>query len=305
MKVEHLDGVTFGSVVTEIDLETLNNEEWDELYELWIERALLIFPEAFLSPEGQDEFAKRFGDLEFPRAALSNIGKDGKVHHQDDDEVVKSLRGNEGWHHDSTYMPVQAKGAVFTAEIVPSSGAATGWADMRAAYDELDPEIRDRISNLNAYHSLYYSQGRAGNLPDKQNDDGTYNLYGYHDMEVSLRPLVKVHPVTGRPNLLIGRHAHDIVGMGQEESTKLLDDLNDWACQAPRTYHHQWTVGDAVVWDNRRLQHRGTPFDMTEPRRMWHTRIAGEPSSELAINYQDDAIPSDLVERHPTGTWAC
>ena len=305
MKVEHLDGVTFGSVVTEIDLETLNNEEWDELYELWIERALLIFPEAFLSPEGQDEFAKRFGDLEFPRAALSNIGKDGKVHHQDDDEVVKSLRGNEGWHHDSTYMPVQAKGAVFTAEIVPSSGAATGWADMRAAYDELDPEIRDLISNLNAYHSLYYSQGRAGNLPDQQNDDGTYNLYGYHDMEVSLRPLVKVHPVTGRPNLLIGRHAHDIVGMGQEESTKLLDDLNDWACQAPRTYHHQWTVGDAVVWDNRRLQHRGTPFDMTEPRRMWHTRIAGEPSSELAINHQDDAIPSDLVERHPTGTWAC
>ncbi|MEC9087790.1 MAG: TauD/TfdA family dioxygenase [Actinomycetota bacterium] len=305
MKVEHLDGVTFGSVVTEIDLETLNNEEWDELYELWIERALLIFPEAFLSPEGQDEFAKRFGDLEFPRAAISNIGKDGKVHHQDDDEVVKSLRGNEGWHHDSTYMPVQAKGAVFTAEIVPSSGAATGWADMRAAYDELDPEIRDRISNLNAYHSLYYSQGRAGNLPDQQNDDGTYNLYGYHDMEVSLRPLVKVHPVTGRPNLLIGRHAHDIVGMGQEESTKLLDDLNDWACQAPRTYHHQWTVGDAVVWDNRRLQHRGTPFDMTEPRRMWHTRIAGEPSSELAINHQDDAIPSDLVERHPTGTWAC
>ena len=87
MKVEHLDGVTFGSVVTEIDLETLNNEEWDELYELWIERALLIFPEAFLSPEGQDEFAKRFGDLEFPRAALSNIGKDGKVHHEDDDEV--------------------------------------------------------------------------------------------------------------------------------------------------------------------------------------------------------------------------
>ena len=305
MKAEHLEGVTFGSVVTEVDLETLNHEEWNELYELWIERALLIFPEAFLSPEGQDDFAKRFGDLEFPRAALSNIGKDGKVHHQDDDEVVKSLRGNEGWHHDSTYMPVQAKGAGFTAEIVPSSGAATGWADMRAAYDELDTETRDRISNLNAYHSLYYSQGRAGNLPDEQNDDGTYNLYGYHDMEVSLRSLVKVHPVTGRPNLLIGRHAHDIVGMDQEESTKLLDDLNDWACQAPRTYHHQWTVGDAVVWDNRRLQHRGTPFDMTEPRRMWHTRIAGEPSTELAINHQGDAIPSDLVERHPTGTWAC
>ena len=28
------------------------------------------------------------------------------------DYITKSLRGNEGWHHDSTYMPLQAKGAV-------------------------------------------------------------------------------------------------------------------------------------------------------------------------------------------------
>ena len=305
MKVEHLEGVTFGSVVTDVDIETIDDPEWNDLYDLWIDRALLVFPGAFLTDEGQDQFARRFGDLEFPRAALSNIGKDGKVHFEDGDEVVKSLKGNEGWHHDSTYMPVQAKGAVFSAEIVPSSGAATGWADMRAAYEELDSETKERISNLNAYHSLYYSQGRSGYLPDKQNEDGTYNLYRYHDMDVSLRPLDKVHPVTGQPNLLLGRHAHDIVGMDREESVKLLDDLNDWACQPLRTYHHQWTVGDAVVWDNRRLQHRGTPFDMKEPRRMWHTRIAGESSSELAINHQTDAIPSDDVERHPTGTWAC
>ncbi|MBH29663.1 MAG: taurine catabolism dioxygenase TauD [Actinobacteria bacterium] len=305
MKVEHLTEATFGSVVTDIDLETIDDAEWRELYDLWIERALLVFPGAFLSAEGQDVFARRFGDLEFSRAALSNIGKDGKVHHQNDDEVVKSLRGNEGWHIDSTYMPVQAKGAVFSAEIVPSSGAATGWADMRSAYEELDSKTRERIADLEAYHSLYYSQGRAGNLPDEQNEDGTYNLYGYHDMEVSLRPLIKTHPITGRPSLLIGRHAHDIVGMDPAESESLLDDLNDWACQPPRTYHHQWDVGDAVLWDNRRLQHRGTPFDMTEPRRMWHTRIAGDPSSELALNHHPDTVPSDDVERHPTGTWAC
>ncbi|HAF67999.1 MAG TPA: hypothetical protein DCL16_02655, partial [Acidimicrobiaceae bacterium] len=128
MKVQNLEGVTFGSVVTELDIETMGDSEWNDLYELWIDRALLVFPNAFLSDEGQDQFALRFGDLEFPRAAISNIGKDDKVHFEDGDEVVKSLRGNEGWHHDSTYMPVQAKGAVFSAEIVPSSGAATGWA---------------------------------------------------------------------------------------------------------------------------------------------------------------------------------
>ena len=32
--------------------------------------------------------------------------------------------------------------------------------------------------------------------------------------------------------------------------------------------------------------HRATPFDMTQPRRMWHTRIAGERESELADNHR-------------------
>ena len=182
-------------------------------------------------------------------------------------------------------MPVQAKGAVFTAEIVPSEGAATGFADMRAAYEALDDETRELVGGLSAYHSLTYSQGRAGYLPSKKNDKGGYEGYGYHDGEPPLRPLVKVHPDTGRRNLVIGRHAYGIIGMDPDESERFLDRLADDACQSPRVYHHQWDVGDAVVWDNRRLMHRGTPFDMTQPRRMWHTRIAGDRPSELASNY--------------------
>ena len=193
------------------------------------------------------------------------------------------MRGNEGWHHDSTYMPLQAKGAVFTAEVVPAEGGATGWADMRAAYEALDDETRKLVEGLSAYHSLYYSQGRAGALPRK-NDKGSYDMYGYHDGEPSLRPLVKIHPETGRPNLVIGRHAYGIPGMDPDESERLLDRLNDEACRPPRIHYHQWQVGDAVIWDNRRLMHQATPFDLTQARRMWHTRIAGERESELATN---------------------
>jgi alpha-ketoglutarate-dependent taurine dioxygenase len=284
MEVQPLDA-TFGAVVRGLELASIDDETWAALHDVWLEYALLIFPGQFLTRDEQNAFARRFGDLEFEAVPISNIGKDGTVHADPTDDVVKSLRGNEGWHHDSTYMPLQAKGAVFSAEIVPSAGAATGWADMRAAYEALDDETRDRVNELSAFHSLYYSQGRAGYLP-KQREDGTYGAYGYHDMEPSLRPLVKHHPDTGRPNLLIGRHAYGIVGMDPDESEKLLDHLNDWACQGERVHHHQWEVGDAVIWDNRRLMHRGTPFDMTEPRRMWHTRIAGEPESELAVNHR-------------------
>ncbi|MGY9074657.1 MAG: TauD/TfdA dioxygenase family protein [Acidimicrobiales bacterium] len=283
LNIEPLDA-TFGAVVCDIDLRSLDESTFGAVYEAWLEYALLLFPGANISPDEQNTFAKRFGEIEFLATPISNLGKDGKPKSDPQADQVKSLRGNEGWHHDSTYMPAQAKGAVFSAEIIPTEGAATGWADMRAAYEALDGETRELVAGLSASHSLLYSQGRTGYLPRK-NDEGKYGMYGYHVEPVPLRPLVKVHPETGRPNLLIGRHAHDIVGMDPAQSEALLDKLNDEACQAPRTYHHQWEVGDAVIWDNRRLMHRGTPFDMTQPRRMWHTRIAGEPVSELAVNH--------------------
>jgi alpha-ketoglutarate-dependent taurine dioxygenase len=279
-------GATFGAVVRGVDLRALDEPTWTAVHDAWIEYALLIFPGQFLTRPEQDAFARRFGDLEFASAPISNLDGKGEVHSEPDDDRVKSLRGNEGWHHDSTYMPVQAKGAVFTAEIVPSSGGATGFADMRAAYEALDDDTRALIHERAAYHSLYYSQERAGYLPSRKDADGRYVGYGYHDGEPSLRPLVKIHPDTGRPNLVIGRHAYGVVGLDPGESERLLDRLNDEACRPPRVYHHQWEVGDAVVWDNRRLMHQATPFDMTEPRRMWHTRIAGDPESELAINHR-------------------
>jgi len=284
LDLEPIDA-TFGAVVRGVELRSLDDETFAALHAAWLEYGLLIFPDQHLSRDEQNAFALRFGDLEFPATPISNMSKDGTIHSEAGDDVVKSLRGNEGWHFDSTYMPVQAKGAVFSAEIVPPDGANTEWADMRAAYNALDEETRERVEDLAAYHSLYYSQGRSGYLPT-QNEGGGYDLYGYHDHEPSLRPLVKVHPDTGIPNLLIGRHAYGIVGMDPDESERLLDRLNAQAVEAPeRVYSHRWTVGDTVIWDNRALMHRGTPFDMTQARRMWHTRIAGERQSEVAVNH--------------------
>ncbi len=79
---------------------------------------------------------------------------------------------------------------------------------------------------------------------------------------------------------MVGRHAHAIPGLEPEESERLLDELADVACQPPRVYHHRWTPGDAVVWDNRALMHRACPWDLTKPRVMYHSRIAGDPISE-------------------------
>ena len=302
LDITPIEDTTFGAWVRDIDLRDLDDATFSVLYDAWIEYGLLIFPEQFLSKEEQDTFARRFGKLEFTAAPISNISKDGKVHSNDDDDLVKSLKGNQGWHFDSTYMPVQAKGAVFTAEIVPPGGGDTAWADMRAAYDTLDDDLKERIADRQAHHSLYYSQERAGLLPT-MNADGGYDMYGYHDMDVSVRPTTKVHPVTGRTNLLLGRHAHNIVGMDPDESTDLIDRINEIAAQPPRTYQHQWTEGEAVIWDNRCLMHRGVPWKMDEPRRMWHTRIAGEPESETALNHRGYQPVGDEPNLGDASTW--
>jgi alpha-ketoglutarate-dependent taurine dioxygenase len=280
--IEPLDAV-FGAVVRGITIGDCDLATIGAIREAWVEFGLLIFPSQHLDQGEQDQFARQFGELEFTATPLTNIRRDGTVR-DPSHTLVKSLQGNEGWHHDSTYVPLQAKGAVFTAEIIPTEGGTTGFADMRAAYEALDESARSEIAALAAQHSRRYSMERAGHqIPESE--ASTYALYGFDDNEPPLRPLVKVHPDTGRPNLVVGQHAFGVPGLSESASLELLDRLNDHATVASRTYHHEWNVGDALLWDNRRLMHRATPHDPTEPRRMWHTRIAGDVATETALNY--------------------
>jgi alpha-ketoglutarate-dependent taurine dioxygenase len=288
---------TFGAIVRGIRLADLDDATFAAVHEAWLEYALLVFPGQHLSKDEQVAFADRFGPREFPLAPLSNLRPDGTLRDPDEnDDILRILKGNQGWHADSTYVPIQAKAAVFTAHVVPRAGGETEWADMRAAYQALDPALRERISTLSAHHSIAYSQARAGHaMPSKT---GEYvGGYGFEGGPPPLRPLVKIHPETGRPSLLIGRHAHAIPGLDPAESERLLDALVDFACQPPRVYRHAWTPGDAVVWDNRCLLHRGMPWDMREARVMYHARVKGDPTSEGALGADLDRKLGDTFVR--------
>jgi alpha-ketoglutarate-dependent taurine dioxygenase len=147
---------------------------------------------------------------------------------------------------------------------------------------------------LSAYHSLYYSQEKAGFRHT------TDNLYGLHDKGAPLRPIVKTHPETGRKSIYTGRHAYGIPGMSEQESERLLDGLMADACQPPRVYTHNWQLGDTVVWDNRCLMHRARPYDPGCARNLRGTRISGDPETELAPTFSDERAdaykPSDSNE---------
>ena len=243
---------------------------------------MLIFPGQHLSAAAQTAFAERFGNIEHLVAdrkivPISNRRADGTLL-SDHEHGMQIMMGNEGWHTDSSYMRVSAKASVLSAHVVPTHGGETEWADMRAAYDALDDAMRARIAGLSAYHSLRYSQARIGHVA------AVGSSYGFHDEQPPLRPLVKIHPETGRAALYIGRHAYGIPGLDPDESEALLDDLVAFACRAPRVHAHSWTPGDVVIWDNRCVLHRARPYDHREARVMMHVRVAGEPATELAAN---------------------
>ncbi len=272
---------TLGAIVTGVDLKALDAAEWAAIEKAFHRHAVLIFPRQQLSARAQADFARRFGEIEIlvenlETIPISNRNADGSL--KDDGEFhMQLLRGNEGWHTDSSYMPLAAKASVLSAHVVPSAGGQTEWADARAAYEALDAALRERVADLAAYHSYYYSQARIGHQA------AAGDAYGFIDGEPPLRPLVKHHPVTGRPALYIGRHACNIPGLAPEDSEHLLDELLAFTCQPPRTFMHHWQPGDVAVWDNRCVLHRARPYEHGEPRVMMHTRVRGDPATESAL----------------------
>lgn len=270
---------TLGAVIDGVRLGALAPAEWTAIETAFHEFAVLIFPGQHPKPDEQVAFARRFGEIEhivpkLDTVSISNRRRDGTLY-RDDEGPMAILRGNEGWHTDSSYMPLAAKASVLSAEVVASRGGETEWADMRAAWEALDDATRARLAGLSAYHSLAHSQAKIG-----AGDDGMG--YGFAVAEPPLRPLVKTHPVTGRPSLFIGRHAFGIPGLAADESERLLDRLVADACRPPRTLSHRWAPGDVVIWDNRCVLHRARPWDHAEARVMHHTRIAGDPATEAA-----------------------
>ena len=284
--VQPNDGAA-GAVVTDVDLAALDDATWTEVHDAFLAHGVLVFPGQHLDEAAQGAFARRFGNIEklYPgqdRATLhfGNVKADGSLT-QPDEESFKLLRGNEGWHTDSTYMPLAAKASMLAALVVPPERGGTEFADMRAAYDALDPAMQEQLGGLSAYHSLYHSQAKAGYT------HATDHMYGFHDKGAPLRPVIKTHPETGRKSIYTGRHAFAIDGMDAGAATALLDQLLDDACQPPRTYLHAWTVGDLVVWDNRRMMHRAEPYDPRHARVLRASRISGEAESELAPTFAD------------------
>ena len=245
---------TLGAIVDDIDLPELDASTWPLIEAAFHQHAVLVFPGQHLDDAAHLGFSRWFGPLERATAVpkpgqradftrLANTDGDGAVVHDPASRVVQSLVGNQEWHSDSSFKRVAAKASILSALVVPTRGGETQFADMRAGYDALSEEEKVRIDALVARHvfagDAYLTEAEREILAPVEHR------------------LVQRHPSTGRCSLFVGRHARDIVGLDSEVGRRLIDELREHACRAPRIYTHRWSVGDVVVWDNRCVLHRG------------------------------------------------
>ncbi|MGW7368216.1 TauD/TfdA dioxygenase family protein [Streptomyces sp. NPDC054841] len=185
---------------------------------------------------------------------------------------AKAIGNKNIWHSDHSFMAAPALGSVLRAVEIPPAGGDTMWADMAAAYDNLSPEMQERIDGLTAVHDWVHSWGAT--MTDDQIAAHRQNLPPVE------HPVVVRHPRTGRKLLYVNEpFTVRIVGLPDSESRDLLHELVLQARIPEYQVRFRWQPGSVAIWDNIATQHYAINDYYPQPRVMERIAIAGVPLS--------------------------
>jgi len=277
MKLTIFSGA-IGANVDGIDLsQPLDAKAIDFIKSSWSEHLVLRFRNQRLNDDELARFSKYFGELDPPGPnpyginflpdhpeinVISNVKDEGgtPIGNLGDGEAV--------WHADMTYIDNPPEAGVLYAIEVPAGQGDTHFANMIAAYSELDSDLLSRIEGKTLIHDAAHNS--AGMLRK-----------GYQEIsDVTLTPGAR-HPIVvtdalGRRALFLGRRPYAyIMGLDVDESDALLDALWKHVSQSKFNWKNEWQKGDVVMWQNRMVLHRRDAFDPAARRIMHRTQIKG------------------------------
>jgi taurine dioxygenase len=254
----------------------MSDELFRAIYRAFLRYQVLLFPPQDVPPGRQVALARRFGEVQihvmnqyhadgYPELyRLSNLGPDGRPNGKHPD------KGTLAWHTDGSWQRVTGQATIIYGEVMPETGGETHFCDMYGAYERLDPEWKARIANLRAVHNLDFSRTRRHGEDPMTDEQKRAKPPVDH-------PIVRTHPETGRKCIYLGDHAEYIVGMPYDEGRALIEELNALAVHPDLTYEHHWTARELLLWDNRCVMHRATPYDpATQGRVIRRCTVLGE-----------------------------
>lgn len=267
----------FGAELLGVDLsQSVDEELYRRIRAAFLTHQLLLLRDQDLSPAKHVELGRRFGEVQVH--VMNQYHADGFAElyflsNLDDKGTPSGKHPDKGtlaWHTDGSWRQVTGQATLLYAVEVPVEGGETHFCDMYGAFEALSDARRRQLEKMRAIHNLDFSRSRRhGEDPMSEEQKKAVPPVSH--------PVVRTHPETGRKCLFLGDHAETIAGFEYQTGRLLVEEINAEAVRPELTYRHRWLPADLVIWDNRCLMHRATPFDVARERRvMRRCTILGE-----------------------------
>ena len=272
MEVQRITPV-LGAKIIGVDLsKPLSNADFDAVHDAFVSHSVLIFSDQNLSAQNMIDFSNRFGPL------MIHVLKDSLL--EGYPEIYKlSNRRTKGksegrayagqyWHSDLTYEPRPSLGSLLYGIEVPEVGGDTLFASTAYAFETLSPALQTMLEGLTAEHLFAHAFRGGINRAARTGDP-------LNERPAVSHPVVRSHSVTGRKSLFVNEgFTVRINELSPGESSALLSFLFDHMTRPDVVLRHHWRPGDAILWDNRALVHRGVnDYGDDDIRHMYRTTI--------------------------------
>jgi taurine dioxygenase len=268
-----------GAEVVGLDLsQPLGAGDFARIHKAHLDHHVLVFRDQQITPGQQVDFSRRFGPLQI------HVLKQFQLAGHPEVLIISNIKeggapiglGDAGhfWHSDLSYVEKPSLGSMLHAQELPAEGGDTLFANQHTAYDALPQALKTTIAPLKAEHTYL---ARYEELRARSPWRPKLTIQQVEEVKPQIHPVVRTHPETGRKALFVSEHfTTRIVGLPEDESRALLDELFALSTRAEHVYRHAWAPHDMVFWDNRSVMHlaAGTPEHLR--RKLYRTTIEGD-----------------------------
>jgi taurine dioxygenase len=250
---------------------------FDELRALLLKHKVLFFRDQDITRAEHVALAERFGPLEDHPVNGSDPEHPGLVRIYKDLDSAPEHYEN-AFHCDATWREVPPLGSVLRCVEGPAVGGDTIWVNMAEAYRRLPADVKAKIADLRARHSIEASFGAAMSTEQR------HALHArFPDAE---HPVVRIHPETGEEILFVNAftthftnyHTPENIRFGFDYSpggSELLNYLIRQAAVPEFQVRWRWTPNSFAIWDNRCTQHYAVQDYWPGVRKMERAGIVG------------------------------
>jgi taurine dioxygenase len=270
---------SIGATICGLDFsQTIPESTYDEIYQALLSHLVIFIHGVEIGSKEHLAFAKNFGDLDAPHPLYPHVeGFENIVLLENDSGAPPDTNS---WHTDLTFKAAQPFASILIARHVPNVGGDTMWSSCYAAYDRLPDGMKRDLEELEAVHDL--GDFRNAFATEQNGKSGIERLNeSVQSFGHNIRPLVGVHPVTGRKYLNFNEaFTSHIVGLTTNDANSLKTFLANHMNKPEDQVRWRWSPGDLAMWDNRVTMHYALADYLPEYRCMNRVTVIRDRRAE-------------------------